>query len=153
MPVARIKIWGAAISILFVAATFCFTSTANADLVTFEFFSGNDLGAALENAGDDFTGTEAGITFVASATGPDAVPDAASNTSGLGVNSTVTGDAGTQIDPGETLSIQINFDPAAFSKVELTNVDLGNIGDAEDGGDVTFPDGSIVEQYLPCFPL
>ena len=46
----RIKIWGAAISILFVAATFCFTSTANADLVTFEFFSGNDLGAALENA-------------------------------------------------------------------------------------------------------
>ena len=53
----RIKIWGAAISILFVAATFCFTSTANADLVTFEFFSGNDLGAALENAGDDFTGT------------------------------------------------------------------------------------------------
>lgn len=83
----RIKIWGAAISILFVAATFCFTSTANADLVTFEFFSGNDLGAALENAGDDFTGTEAGITFVASATGPDdAVPDAASGTSGLGVN-------------------------------------------------------------------
>ena len=78
----RIKIWGAAISILFVAAT------ANADLVTFEFFSGNDLGAALENAGDDFTGTEAGITFVASATGPDdAVPDAASSTSGLGVNS------------------------------------------------------------------
>jgi len=130
----RIKIWGAAISILFVAATFCFTSTANADLVTFEFFSGNDLGAALENAGDDFTGTEAGITFVASATGPDdAVPDAASGTSGLGVNSTVTSDAGTQIDPGETLSIQINFDPAAFSKVELTNVDLGNIGDAGDG--------------------
>lgn len=133
MPVARIKIWGAAISILFVAATFCFTSTANADLVTFEFFSGNDLGAALENAGDDFTGTEAGITFVASATGPDdAVPDAASNTNGLGVNSTVTGDSGTQIDPGETLSIQINFAPAAFSKVELTNVDLGNIGDAGD---------------------
>ena len=53
-------------------------------------------------------------------------------------------DAGTQIDPGETLSIQINFDPAAFSKVELTNVDLGNIGDAGDGGDVTFPDGSMV---------
>ena len=141
----RIKIWGVAISTLFVAATFCFTSTANADLVTFEFFSGNDLGAALENADDDFTGTEAGITFVASATGPDdAVPDAASGTSGLGVNSTVTNDAGTQIDPGETLSIQINFDPAAFSKVELTNVDLGNIGDPGDGGDVTFPDGSMV---------
>ena len=56
-------------------------------------------------------------------------------------------------DLGVQRSIQINFDPAAFSKVELTNVDLGNIGDAGDGGDVTFPDGSIVEQYLPCFPL
>ena len=82
-------LWGAAISILFVAATFCFTSTANAASLHLNFLAvGNDLGAALENAGDDFTGTEAGITFVASATGPDdAVPDAASSTSGLGVNS------------------------------------------------------------------
>ena len=47
-------------------------------------------------------------------------------------------------DLGVQRSIQINFDPAAFSKVELTNVDLGNIGDAGDGGDVTFPDGSMV---------
>ena len=115
-------------------------SVANADIVTFEFFSGDPNLGAIETGGT-FTGIQDGITFVASATGPDAVPDLGTN--GIGVNSTVAGDASTQIDPGETLSIEINFDPTAL-EVELVSIDFGNIGDPLDGGNVTLPDGTTL---------
>ena len=95
-------------------------SVANADVVTFEFFSDDPNLGAIETGGT-FTGTQDGITFVASATGPDAVPDLGTN--GIGVNSTVAGDASTQIDPGETLTIQINFDPTAL-EVELSLIHI-----------------------------
>ena len=115
-------------------------SVANADIITFEFFSGDPNLGAIETGGT-FTGIQDGITFVASATGPDAVPDLGTN--GIGVNSTVAGDASTQIDPGETLSIEINFDPTAL-EVELVSIDFGNIGDPLDGGNVTLPDGTTL---------
>ena len=115
-------------------------SVANADVITFEFFSGDPNLGAIETGGT-FTGIQDGITFVASATGPDAVPDLGTN--GIGVNSTVAGDASTQIDPGETLSIEINFDPTAL-EVELVSIDFGNIGDPLDGGNVTLPDGTTL---------
>ena len=107
-------------------------------VVTFVFFNNNELGMSIESTG---TGTQDGITFVASATGPGASVDLADN--GIGVNSTVAGDSGTQVDPGETLSIQVNFDPSAL-EVELVSIDLGNIGAPGDGGNVTLPDGTTL---------
>ena len=129
----------AAIAILSVAAT------ANADVVEFDFETDDTANPAFAAAIDsDFTGTQDGITFTASATSTmgTTVPNTAG--SGLGVNSDVAGDQASSIDPGEILTLTVTFDPAAFTSVQLANIDLGNLGAPGDGGDVTFPDGSVV---------
>jgi len=132
----------AAIAILSVAAT------AKADIVRFDFQTGADGTnpdfAADLDTGPAFTGTLAGITFTASATSTmgTTVPNTAG--SGFGVNSDVAGDQASSIDPGEILTLTVTFDPAAFSSVQLANIDLGNIGGATDGAVVALPNGTTV---------
>ena len=138
----------AAIAILSVAAT-----GAKADIVRFDFQTGAagtnpDFAAALDtgpgDTGPGFSGTLDGITFTATATSTMGTTVPNTGSSGFGVNSDVAGDQASSIDPGEILTLTVTFDPAAFSSVQLANIDLGNVGDPGDGGDVTFPDGSVV---------
>jgi len=131
----------AAIAILSVAAT-----GAKADIVRFDFETGEttpEFATALET-GPGFSGTLDGITFTASATSTmgTTVPNAAGT--GLGVNSSVDGDQASSIDPGEILTLTVTFDPAAFSSVQLANIDLGNIGGATDGAVVALPNDTTV---------
>ena len=129
----------AAIAILSVAAT------ANADIVLFDFENDGDaatpFGIALDT-GPTFSGTMDGITFTATATSTDGVTNPNSAGNGIGVNSSVAGDGNNSIDPGEVLTLTITFDPAEFESVQLANIDLGNIGGATDGANVTLTDGT-----------
>ena len=130
----------AAIAILSVAAT------AKADIVRFDFQTGEttpDFATGLET-GPGFSGTLDGITFTASATSTmgTTVPNAAGT--GLGVNSSVDGDQASSIDPGEILTLTVTFDPAAFSSVQLANIDLGATGGATDGAVVALPNGTTL---------
>ena len=132
----------AAIAILSVAAT-----GAKADIVEFDFETddtANPAFAAAIDTGPAFTGTQDGITFTASATSTmgTTVPNTAG--SGLGVNSEVAGDQPSSIDPGEILTLTVTFDPAAFTSVQLANIDLGNLGAPGDAADVTLPDGTTI---------
>ena len=123
----------AAIAILSVAAT------ANADIVEFDFETDDAQNPAFAMAidtGPDFTATQDGITFTASATGGNGAPNAGG--SGIGV----TGGQATNIDPGEVLTLTVTFDPADFEKVQFVEIDLGNIGGATDGANVTLTDGT-----------
>ena len=132
----------AAIAILSVAAT------AKADIVRFDFQTGADGTnpdfAADLDTGPAFTGTLAGITFTASATSTMGTTVPNTGVSGFGVNSSVAGDQATSIDPGEELTLTVTFDPAAFSSVQLANIDLGNLGAPGDAADVTLPDGTTI---------
>ena len=131
----------AAIAILSVAAT------AKADIVRFDFQingSNPEFAAALDSP-SPFTATLDGITFTASSSANnDGATNPNTGTSGFGVNSTVAGDSNTQIDPGEILTLAVTFDPAAFEKVQLANIDLGNIGGATDGAVVALPNGTTL---------
>ena len=127
----------AAIAILSVAAT------ANADVVLFDFENDDNatpFGMAID-VGPGFTGTQAGITFTASATSTNGttVPNGGN---GFGVNSSVPGDSSIGLDPGEILTLTVTFDETAFDKVQLTNIDVGNIGGADDGANITLTDGT-----------
>ena len=46
------------------------------------------------------------------------------------------------IDPGEVLTLTVTFDETAFESVQLVEIDLGNIGGANDGAIVTLTDGT-----------
>ena len=127
----------AAIAILSVAAT------AKADIVLFDFendAAATPFGMAID-VGPAFTGTQAGITFTATATATDG-PANPNGGNGFGVNSSVPGDSNIGIDPGETLILTVTFDETLFDKVQLENIDVGNIGDATDGANITLTDGT-----------
>ena len=140
-----IKILGSVVAILFAAAT------VNADIVEFDFETDDtanpDFALALDTA-PDFTATQDGITFTASATSTDGVTVPNTAGSGLGVNSSVDGDQASSIDPGEILTLTITFDPAAFLSVQLANIDLSNTGGATDGAVVGLPNGTTVTLSL-----
>ena len=123
----------AAIAILSVAAT------AKADIVRFDFQTGEttpDFAADLDT-GPGFSGALDGITFTASATQGGAAANPNTGTNGFGVGNQF-------IDPGEVLTLTVTFDPAAFSSVQLANIDLGNIGGETDGAVIALPDGTTL---------
>ena len=129
----------AAIAILSVAAT------ANADIVEFDFETDDAQNPAFAMALDTgplFTATQDGITFTASATSTNGTTNPNSAGNGIGVNSSVPGDGNNSIDPGEVLTLTVTFDETAFDKVQLTNIDVGNIGGADDGANITLTDGT-----------
>ena len=127
----------AAIAILSVAAT------AKADIVEFDFETDDAQNPAFAIALDGpapFTATQDGITFTASATGGNAVPN--SGGSGIGVSG---GSGATHIDVGEVLTLTVTFDETAFEKVQFQEIDLGNVGGATDAAIVTLTDGTTFE--------
>ena len=127
----------AAIAILSVAAT------AKADTVEFDFETDDAQNPAFAIALDGpapFTATQDGITFTASATGGNAVPN--SGGSGIGVSG---GSGATHIDVGEVLTLTVTFDETAFEKVQFVEIDLGNVGGAADAAIVTLTDGTNIE--------
>ena len=121
----------AAIAILSVAAT------ANADIVEFDFETDDaqnpDFAAALDVP--PFTATQDGITFTATATQGGVAANPNPGASGFGVGNGF-------IDPGEVLTLTVTFDETAFEKVQFNEIDLGNIGGANDGAIVTLTDGT-----------
>ena len=126
----------AAIAILSVAAT------AKADVVLFDFendANATPFGMALDT-GPTFSGTMDGITFTATATATDG-PASPNGGNGFGVNSSVTGDSSIAVDPGEVLTLTVTFDETALD-VQFINIDVGNIGDATDGANITLTDGT-----------
>ena len=127
-----------AIAILSVAAT------AKAEVILFDFevdAAVTPFGTALDT-GPTFSGTQDGITFTATATSTAGTTNPNSAGNGIGVNSSVPGDGNNSIDPGEVLTLTVTFDETAFEKVQFFNIDLGNIGGATDGANVTLTDGT-----------
>ena len=111
---------------------------AKADIVEFDFETddtANPAFAIAVDTGPDFSGTQDGITFTASATQDGAAANPNAGTSGLGIGNQF-------IDPGEVLTLTVTFDETAFEKVQLEEIDLGNIGGASDGAIVTLTDGT-----------
>ena len=87
------------------------------------------------NTGPTFSGTQDGITFTASGTNNNGASNPSSGTSGIGVGNTT-------ISSTEVLTLTVTFDPADFEKVQFVEIDLGNIGGATDGANVTLTDGT-----------
>ena len=135
----RNMIWAALTALFLLMAT-----DAKADIVLFDFendgAAATPFGMAID-VGPGFTGTQAGITFTATATATDG-PASPNGGNGFGVNSSVPGDSAIGIDPGEILTLTVTFDETAFEKVQFANIDLGNIGGATDGANVTLTDGT-----------
>ena len=139
----------AAIAILSVAAT------ANADIVLFDFENDGEaatpFGVALDT-GPTFSGTQAGITFTATATSTNGTTNPNSAGNGIGVNSSVPGDGNNSIDPGEVLTLTVTFDETAFEKVQFNEIDLGNIGGANDGACLLYTSPSPRDATLSRMP-
>ena len=136
----RNMIWAALTALFLLMAT-----DAKADIVLFDFENDANVtpfGTALDT-GPTFSGTQAGITFTATATATEgtAVPNGGN---GFGVNSSVPGNQGVSIDPGETLTLTVTFDETALD-VQFVNIDFGNIGGATDGANVTLTDGTNLD--------
>ena len=135
----RNMIWAALTALFLLMAT-----DAKADVVLFDFendgAAATPFGMAID-VGPGFTGTQAGITFTATATATagTATPNGGN---GFGVNSSVPGDSAIGLDPGEVLTLTVTFDETAFEKVQFTNIDVGNIGGATDGANITLTDGT-----------
>ena len=129
----RNMIWAA------LTALFLLMSTdAKADIVEFDFETDDTANPAFAMAidmGPDFTATQNGITFTASATQGGAAANPNTGTNGFGVGNQF-------IDPGEVLTLTVTFDETAFEKVQFAEIDLGNIGGASDGAIVTLTDGT-----------
>ena len=135
----RNMIWAALTALFLLMAT-----DAKADIVLFDFeidANVTPFGTALDT-GPTFSGTQNGITFTASATSTAGTTNPNSAGNGIGVNSSVPGDGNNSIDPGEILTLTVTFDETAFDKVQFFNIDLGNIGCATDGANVTLTDGT-----------
>ena len=131
-------IWAALTALFLLMAT-----DAKADIVLFDFendANATPFGAALD-VGPGFTATQAGITFTATATATDG-PANPNGGNGFGVNSSVPGDSSIGLDPGEILTLTVTFDETLFDKVQLENIDVGNIGGATDGANITLTDGT-----------
>ena len=131
------------LSTLAASAVALTAATASADIVLFDFendAAATPFGMAID-VGPGFTGTQAGITFTATATATDGTANP-NGGNGFGVNSSVPGDSSIGIDPGETLTLTVTFDETLFDKVQFANIDLGNIGGATDGANVTLTDGT-----------
>ena len=132
------------LSTLAASAVALTAATASADIVLFDFendgVDATPFGQAID-VGPAFTGTQAGITFTATATATDG-PASPNGGNGFGVNSSVPGDSAIGLDPGEILTLTVTFDETLFDKVQLENIDLGNIGGATDGANVTLTDGT-----------
>ena len=130
------------LSTLAASAVALTSATASADIVLFDFendAAATPFGMAID-VGPGFTGTQAGITFTATATATDgpAVPNGGN---GFGVNSSVPGDSTIGLDPGEVLTLTVTFDETALD-VQFINIDVGNIGGATDGANITLTDGT-----------
>ena len=132
------------LSTLAASAVALTAATASADIVLFDFendgAAATPFGMAID-VGPAFTGTQAGITFTATATATDG-PASPNGGNGFGVNSSVPGDSAIGLDPGEILTLTVTFDETLFDKVQFVNIDLGNIGGADDGANVTLTDGT-----------
>ena len=130
--------WAALTALFLLMAT-----DAKAAVVLFDFENDGDAATPFGQAidvGPGFTATQNGITFTATATATDG-PANPNGGNGFGVNSSVPSDSGVSIDPGETLILTVTFDETALD-VQFVNIDLGNIGGATDGADVTLTDGT-----------
>ena len=135
----RNMMWAALTALFLLMAT-----DAKAEVVLFDFevdANVTPFGTALDT-GPTFSGTQNGITFTASATSTAGTTNPNSAANGIGVNSSVPGDGNNSIDPGEVLTLTVTFDETLFDKVQLENIDLGNIGGATDGANVTLTDGT-----------
>ena len=131
------------LSTLAASAVALTSATASADIVLFDFendgAAATPFGMAID-VGPGFTGTQAGITFTATATATDG-PANPNGGNGFGVNSSVPGDSAIGLDPGEVLTLTVTFDETALD-VQFINIDVGNIGGATDGANVTLTDGT-----------
>ena len=133
----RNMIWAALTALSLLMAT-----DAKADIVLFDFendANATPFGMAID-VGPGFTGTQAGITFTATATATDG-PANPNGGNGFGVNSSVPGDSSLGLDPGEILTLEVTFDETALD-VQFINIDVGNIGGATDGANITLTDGT-----------
>ena len=133
----RNMIW-AALTVLFLLMA----TDAKADIILFDFENDDNatpFGMAID-VGPGFTGTQAGITFTATATATDG-PASPNGGNGFGVNSSVPGDSSLGLDPGEILTLTVTFDETALD-VQFINIDVGNIGGASDGANITLTDGT-----------
>ena len=142
----RNMIWAALTAIFLLMAT-----DAKAEVVLFDFendATATPFGQAID-VGPGFTATQNGITFTATATATDG-PANPNGGNGFGVNSSVAGDSGVSIDPGEILTLTVTFDETLFDKVQFVNIDLGNIGGADDGANVTLTDGTNFDFHDTC---
>ena len=135
----RNMIWAALTALFLLMAT-----DAKADIVLFDFendgAAATPFGMAID-VGPGFTGTQAGITFTATATSNVAGTTVPNGGNGFGVNSSVPGDSAIGLDPGEILTLTVTFDETALD-VQLINIDVGNIGGATDGANITLTDGT-----------
>ena len=131
------------LSTLAASAVALTSATASADIVLFDFendgAAATPFGMAID-VGPGFTGTQAGITFTATATATDG-PASPNGGNGFGVNSSVPGDSSLGLDPGEILTLEVTFDETALD-VQFINIDVGNIGGATDGANITLTDGT-----------
>ena len=130
------------LSTLAASAVALTSATASADIVLFDFendAAATPFGMAID-VGPGFTGTQAGITFTATATATDG-PANPNGGNGFGVNSSVPGDSSIGLDPGEVLTLTVTFDETALD-VQFINIDVGNITGAEDGANITLTDGT-----------
>ena len=103
------------LSTLAASAVALTAATASADIVLFDFeidANVTPFGTALDT-GPAFTGTQAGITFTATATATDG-PANPNGGNGFGVNSSVPGDSAIGLDPGEILTLTVTFDETAL---------------------------------------
>ena len=131
----------AALTVLFLLMA----TDAKADIIEFDFETDDAQNPAFANAldtGPAFTATQDGITFTASATSTNGTTNPNAAGSGIGVNSSVPMDGSNHVDPGEVLTLTVTFDETAFEKVQFVELDLGNIGGATDGANVTLTDGT-----------
>ena len=115
------------LSTLAASAVALTSATASADIVLFDFendAAATPFGMAID-VGPGFTGTQAGITFTATATATDG-PANPNGGNGFGVNSSVPGDSSIGLDPGEVLTLTVTFDETALD-VQFINIDVGNI--------------------------
>ena len=133
----RNMIWAALTAIFLLMAT-----DAKAEVVLFDFendATATPFGEAID-VGPGFTATQDGITFTATATATSG-PANPNGGNGFGVNSSVPGDSSIGLDPGEILTLTVTFDETALD-VQFINIDVGNIGGAEDGANITLTDGT-----------
>ena len=131
------------LSTLAASAVALTSATASADIVLFDFendANATPFGMAID-VGPGFTGTQAGITFTATATSNVAGTTVPNGGNGFGVNSSVPGDSSIGLDPGEILTLTVTFDETALD-VQFINIDVGNIGGATDGANITLTDGT-----------